>query len=86
MAEIELICENCGEPFLGTPNRKTCCIECRRSLEIKRQKWDEKCSYVHFCEVQAAGSPWSTPAERTEWAEKAIKERERVVELYGERP
>ena len=82
---IEILCENCKASFLGRPNRRTCSVKCRRTLEVKRRFWDRKFRYVHFCEVQAN---WETltAEQRKKWQEKADETREKLLGVYGNRP
>lgn len=49
----EMTCEYCKKPFLGRPNRRTCSVKCRRTLENKRRFWDKRFAYVRHCEIQA---------------------------------
>lgn len=82
---VELICEHCKKLFLGRPNRRTCSVACRRTLEAKRLFWDRKFSYVKFCEMNAT---WEvhTSQERAHWQKKADEAREKLLKIYGNRP
>jgi hypothetical protein len=82
---IEMICEHCKKPFLGRPNRKTCSVACRRTLEARRLFWDRKFRYVRYCEMNAN---WDmlTPDQRTGWQKKADEAREKLLKIYGNRP
>jgi hypothetical protein len=82
---VEIICEFCGEPFLGRPNRKTCSVPCRRTLEGKRRHWDRQMGHVKFCE-QNAEWDWLTPVERKNWQKKADVLREKQMKHWGPRP
>ena len=49
----EIVCEYYKKPFFGRPDRKTCSIKCRRTLENKRRFWDTRFAYVRHCQTQA---------------------------------
>ena len=82
---VEIICEHCKKPFPGRPNRKTCSVKCRRTLENKRRFWDSRFRYVRHCEVQAN---WDglTVAQRAHWQKEADEVREKLLKMYGNRP
>ena len=81
----EMICEYCKKPFKGPPNRKTCSVPCRRTLERKRLFWDRKFSYVLHCEMNAEWELHS-PDQRTNWQKEADEAREKLIKVYGNRP
>lgn len=70
---------------MGRPNRKTCSILCRRTLEGKRQFWDRQFAYVRFCESNATWELHS-PSECANWQKKADEIKVKLLERYGERP
>jgi hypothetical protein len=63
---VTLICESCKKPFQGRPNRRTCSVNCRRSLEMGRRVWDRRAGHVRFLELNA-NSKWITQKQRENW-------------------
>ena len=61
-----LKCENCGAVFLGRPNRRTCSIGCRRSLEYARREWERRAVIVRYYE-RNAHSEYLTKKQRANW-------------------
>lgn len=82
---VEIICEHCKKPFPGRPNRKTCSVKCRRTLENKRRFWDSRFRYVRHCQIQA---DWDLldAAQREHWKKEGAKAREKLLLTYGSRP
>ena len=85
MALLRKICELCKKEFVGRPNRRTCSVKCRRTLERRRRFWDGLMAHAEFCQLQADWT-WLTEEERASWARDAAVERARVLVRYGPRP
>ena len=66
MPQITLICECCRRPFEGRPNRRTCSVSCRRSVEFGRRHWDRRAAAVRMYEWNAH-SEFLTPRQRETW-------------------
>lgn len=66
MSLVTLICESCRNPFEGRPNRRTCSISCRRSLEMGRRLWDRRAVIVRYYE-RNANSEYLTKKQRANW-------------------
>ena len=81
MPQITLICECCRRPFEGRPNRRTCSVSCRRSVEYARREWDKRAYYVRHLERKAYYG-FLTPTERQHWQ---LKFREELAKS-GTRP
>ena len=81
MPAVTLTCENCKRAFEGRPNRRTCSVSCRRSLEFGRREWDRKALRVRFLE-RNANSEFLNKRQRAHWQ----KQFEEALAKLGERP
>jgi hypothetical protein len=82
---VEIVCEYCKKTFLGRPNRKTCSVKCRRTLENKRRFWDSRFAYVRHCQIQADWDSLTT-TQREHWQKEADEAREKLLKIFGNRP
>jgi hypothetical protein len=69
MPLIRLICESCKREFEGRPNRRTCSIGCRRSVEFGRRLWDRRAAIVRYYERNTY-SEYLTKRQREHWRKK----------------
>jgi len=70
MPAVTLTCENCKREFEGRPNRRTCSVGCRRSIEFGRREWERKALHVRYLERNAA-SEYLTKKQRAHWQQQA---------------
>ena len=74
MPPVRLICENCKREFEGRPNRRTCSVGCRRSLEFGRREWDRKALHVRWLELNGTSPALHrTPKQREHWLKQAAE-------------
>ena len=81
MPDVTLVCESCGQSFQGRPNRRTCSVSCRRSVEMGRRLWDRRAVYVRMLELNAH-SEYLNKKQREHWR----KQFETAQAKLGPRP
>jgi len=57
------ICKNCGERFMGRPNKLYCSSPCRRGIEFRRRSW-ERAQRWAVCWEDNANWSIRTPQQR----------------------
>lgn len=81
MPDVTLICESCGQPFEGRPNRLHCSVNCRRSLEFGRRLWDRRAVIVRYYE-RNANNEFLNKRQREHWRQQF----EAAQAKLGQRP
>ena len=81
MPLVTLICESCKRSFEGRPNRRTCSIGCRRSLEMGRREWERRAWIVRYYERNAYAEG-RTKLQKATW----LKRFEEALAKLGPRP
>lgn len=81
MPAVKLVCECCKREFEGRPNRRTCSVSCRRSIEFGRREWDRRALHVRSLE-RNANSEYLNKRQRAHWQAQF----EEALAKLGERP